>query len=110
MTKRPHPTPEQRQDIVKEALAPDRPILRAIADKYGVSTTTLHNWVSRHKAGQSLDRKQRSWPTPSVRRYQDYINHHPFSNQSEAGRALGLSRQRIQQIIQGIKRHAARND
>jgi transposase-like protein len=104
-----HHTEAERLYIVLKVIN-DRESMKSVAARYGITIPTLMSWIKKHKSGQGLDRKRKPYPSAPVERYLNYTRHHPDASLETAGRALGLSKQRIHQIIQEIKRHAARND
>jgi transposase-like protein len=109
MTSKQH-TEAERLSIVLEAVKSDWEGMKSVAARYGITIPTLMAWITKHESGQGLDRKRKPYPSVPVERYLNYIKNHPDASLETAGRALGLSKQRIHQIIQEIKRHADRND
>ena len=102
-----HHTEAERLSIVLEAAKSD---WGSVAAQHGITIPTLMAWITKHESGQGLDRKRKPYPSVPVERYLNYIKNHPDASLETAGKALGLSKQRIHQIIQEIKRHADRND
>ena len=86
-----HPTPDQREAIVQEARDPCRDTLKAIAAKHGVSVSSIQAWLR-----DGTERKQRT--KPGLERYLNHMAEHPHHTPSQAAKALGVSRQRIDQL------------
>jgi transposase-like protein len=103
MTKRPHPTPEQRQAIVDQALAPCRATFQAIADSNGVSIYSLFNWILKHEASpnQQLARKVRT--KQALDRYLKHMADNPDHTAHQAAAALGVTLTRIRQMKREVK-------